>query len=411
MRKPSIPKINRTKPTEYFIEYNIDVPVLLWEKYDRKRIRIKVYDDINRLKGQEREDYAEERRKVWEYALLKLNYNPFEDELASLVNIHQEKADIVEAIEVKKVIAKDANRKMTPLRKALDLWIESRKERTTNGNSVSTYRVTKTWLLKHFEELKLGSLPISQVTRMHVSEALMKAKKDKAWQNTTFNNEYDTLINLFNWLELEEYIERNPIKGKIEKLPTAKHKNRWYDRDTKKKVKQALIDANSMVVYRVMQFTYFLMIRSKTELMKLKAGDIDRTLKRVRFSAELSKNNIEAYRDYPAEFEKVLDEIGFDTIPANFYIFGSKGRPSEKKCHKDFFAEAWRPIRESLNLSDDYTIYGMKHTRIVHELMKKTDGYDISYMARHEDPKSTKDYMRDYDITLNNVYSPQDLTF
>ena len=68
-------------------------------------------------------------------------------------------------------------------------------------------------------------------------------------------------------------------------------------------------------------------------------------------------------------------------------------------------------VKEKLELSMDYTVYGFKHTRIVHELMKGTDGYQISHMARHNDKKSTKDYMRDYDITLVNIYKPEDLTF
>jgi hypothetical protein len=47
-----------------------------------------------------------------------------------------------------------------------------------------------------------------------------------------------------------------------------------------------------------MQFTYWLMIRSKKELCVLEVGDIDQRLERVRFTADLSKNDAEEYRDY-----------------------------------------------------------------------------------------------------------------
>lgn len=414
MRPPSEPAINKNNPQEWFIYWNHDVPEPLWHKYPRRRIRIKANDNINRLKGEEREAFAEERRLVWKYALEKLHHNPFEDELAELAGIDQleEKIEtVVKEAEKIEELTFEQQRKLTPISQACDLWVDSRKERTKNNNSISTYRVTSTWLKKHFEELGRTGDPANNLTRLDVATALLAAKKAKGWEPTTYNNEYDTLINLFNWLEQEGYIDGNPIRGKIEKIKTKKHKHKWYDKEIKKRVKEQLIADKEFVVLHVMQFTYDILIRSKTELMKLKACNIDRTLKRVHFPAELSKNGIEAFRDYPPEFELLLDEINFNAIPNNFYLFGKGGQPSEYKCHKDLFADRWRPIREKLGLSDDYTIYGMKHTRIVHELMKKTDGYDISYMARHEDPRSTKDYMRDYDITLKNVYGPEDLCF
>jgi hypothetical protein len=49
-------------------------------------------------------------------------------------------------------------------------------------------------------------MPVNNVTRQQVANALMEAKIEKQWQATTYNNEHDTLINLFNWLEREEYM-------------------------------------------------------------------------------------------------------------------------------------------------------------------------------------------------------------
>lgn len=414
MRAPSEPQINRENPNEYFIYWNHDVPQLLWHKYPRKRIRIKKKDNINRYSGPEKEEYAEKRRMVWKYSLENLNYNPFEDELAELNKIEEKKEEIIIKKAVKEkpvVLTVSEQRKLTPINKACDLWVESKKDRTKNNNSISTYRVTATWFKAHFEALGEVSRPIDKLTSIEITEALMTAKQAKGWNNTTFNNEKQTLIGMFIWLQKNEYIKENLIKGKIDKLKEKKYKHTWYDKDTKDRVKKQLIEDDEMLVYHVMEFTYYILIRSKTELMKLKACDIDRTLKRVRYTAELDKEDTEAFRDYEPEFDMVLDAINFDAIPKNFFIFGKNGEPSEYKCHKDLFAVRWRPVRDKLGLPDKYTIYGMKHTRIVHELMKNTDGNDISYMARHNDPKSTKAYMRDYDLSLRNVYKPEDLKF
>jgi integrase len=216
---------------------------------------------------------------------------------------------------------------------------------------------------------------------------------------------------IFNWFETEEYIHKNTSSGRIRLMKTNKSKHRWYDKDTANNVKSALIKANCLPVYRASQFTYHLCIRSKAELMKLKVGDIDRKLKRIRFSAELSKDGVECYRDYSPEFEQVLTDMDFDSYPKNFYVFGKRGVPGEYKCHKDFLVVQFRPIREKLGLSEDYSIYGWKHTRTIPEMMKKADPYQIQHLLRHHNIKTTMDYMRDFNISLVNIYQPEDLTF
>ncbi|MNL16716.1 hypothetical protein D3C87_1377680 [compost metagenome] len=97
--------------------------------------------------------------------------------------------------------------------------------------------------------------------------------------------------------------------------------------------------------------------------------------------------------------------------PGHFYVFGKNGMPDEKKCHKDFLAEQFRPVRDALQLSDKYQIYTWKRTRVIHEMMKKTDPYQIQHMLRHDDIRTTLDYMKGFDISLVNVYSPADLSF
>jgi integrase len=258
--------------------------------------------------------------------------------------------------------------------------------------------------------LNLIDIPIGEIKHIHLSAGLSYIAEDREWVATTINKEIDFLMTIFNWFEIEDYVIKNPSKGKFIKLPVNKTKHRWYDRDLFKKIVEAI--APNEPLLRACQFTYELMIRSKKELRKLKVGDIDRTLKRVRFSADLSKNSTEAYRDYGPEFEQMIKEMQLHKYPNHFYVFGSgNGQPGIKQCGHNYFSKMFMAVKTKLELSMDYTVYGFKHTRIVHELMKGTDGQHIGYMARHTDRKSTKDYMRDYDITLVNIYGPEDLKF
>ncbi|MGY0037620.1 hypothetical protein [Pedobacter sp. NJ-S-72] len=53
----------------------------------------------------------------------------------------------------------------------------------------------------------------------------------------------------------------------------------------------------------------------------------------------------------------------------------------------------------------------MKHTRVIHEMMKGTDPYAIQYMIRHDELESVMTYMRKFDLKLKKVYDIEDLTF
>jgi site-specific recombinase XerD len=411
MQPPSEPSINRENPKKYFIYWNHDVPYPLWNKYKRKRVRIKVYDNINRYKGQEREEYASMRQQVWKYNLQVLNYNPFEEELLELQRIKTDIREIVEQIQEQEVISDEDSRKQTMLFDALELYIESRKARTSNTNSISSHGATVKWIKEYFTSIGQQDILASKVTRLQIASALNYTKDLRSWSNTTYNKELNFCSTAFNWLAREDYIVKNPFTGKIEKQKTKKVAHQWYDRETAAAIKSALIKADQMPVYRACQFTYYLCVRSQAELLKLKVSDIDRTLKRVRYRADVSKNGNEEYRDYPDAFDQVLDALDFDNLPPDDYLFGKGGIPHKEKAGKNTLAALFKPVRDKIKLSPNYTIYGWKHTRVIHEMMKGTDPYEIQFMCRHGDLKETQNYMRGFDLSLRKVYIEEDLTF
>jgi len=415
MKRPSTPKINKSNPNKYFIYWNHDVPAELWEQYPRRRIRIKKSDDINDRHPDQIDEYAELRRKVWEYNLDVLKFNPFEDELAEFRRLQFEKTEVVQQIEKSaEIIAlpEEESRKLTPIDQAFHAFMKSRIARKLKKTSISSYQGTVDWLNQGLTAIGKGGIDIGEIKHIHLSEALDYIAEEREWSATTINKEIDFLLAIFNWLEIEEYVVKNPSKGKFAKLPTNKSKHRWYDPQTKSNVKQELLRSGKSRVYFAMAFTYFTLIRSKQELRSLRIGDIDRKLRRIRFSVELSKNRKEQYRQYPDEFEVILNEMKLSGLPQEWFVFGKgDGTPGPFKCSHNFFSKQFKAVKDSLGLSPDYTIYGMKHTRIVHELMKGTEGKDITHMARHTDYKTTQDYLRDYDLALDYIYDKSDLTF
>lgn len=411
MRPPSIPKLDRTNPDKWFISWNHDVPHQLWDKYPRKRIRIKIYDQINRYSGAEREEYAELRLKLWQYNVTKNGYNPFEEELADLHLITEKAGKVADEI----LETEESLKNETNILNALDAFIESRRFRSKNVNTISTWLGVKKWFSEWLMEKGLAHLTVSQITRKHVAEALAdnKNKKDKKgnnlWSNRTYNNNLSNISSIFNWFVKEEMISVNPFRGKIDKLKTTSGKNEWYRRE----ILHDLIPYIKNVqpeLYYVIQFTYHLAVRSQQELIKLKIADIDFSLKRIRFRKEVSKNGREEYREWSDRFDYILSQMQLQQYPADFYIFGSGGKPGTRPAGKNTFANFYRPIKDKFTLAMEYTIYSFKHTRVVHEMMKGTDAYEIQYLCRHSSLEETLTYMRGFDIKLRNLYNTDDLT-
>lgn len=145
MRPPSEPKIDQSNSKMWFIFWNHDVPVALWETYKRKRIRIKIYENINRYKGNEPEEYAKNLLAVWKLRLFTLSYNPFEAELEELKSLQTETATVETKIIEEKGKSHAEIKGNTSIIVALNLYLDSRIERTDNANSISTHRGVVKW--------------------------------------------------------------------------------------------------------------------------------------------------------------------------------------------------------------------------------------------------------------------------
>lgn len=392
MRAYSIPEINTTDDNKWFVWYNHIVPADLRKYYGRGSIRIKVYAGINRIPVEDRAEYA--KGLIMDILSdLKSGKTPFEKDYERIE-------------ELRSAMAGTSRRDML-CADVLPIFAASRVERGLVHKSILAYTSTTRWLIKGIGHLRAG-----QVKYPDVSTAMSAAIVDGKWGSTNINKEWEYVLTIFNWMEIEDYVIKNPCKGKIVRLPTAKSAHKWYDKDTAVKVKDAIRSSGVPWLINVCQFTYEILIRSKQELMSIKVGDIDFELRRINFRKEWTKNATDQSRDYSDAFHAlVTDVLGLDQLPNEWYVFGKGGIPGKVPCGHNFFSYNWEKVRSDIGLGDEYTIYGWKHTAIVHDMMKGINGYDISHRARHSAVQTTDDYKRDYDITLNRVYSAEDLKF
>jgi hypothetical protein len=412
------PRIVKTNPNKWYIEFHYAVPAELQKNYPdlypRSTKRFKVYKGLNegftvknlteeqRLQKELlREERAEEIRELVEYSLKLGLINPFEDQLKSFKITGEVKKEIAHS----KTVKEEDRRKAIVAKEAFNAFIQNRKSRDVEAKTIEAYESAIEWILDGIpEDIKVGD-----IRYRHISDAMGKVVKDRKWKPGTVNHHWEYANTLFRWLYAEDYVAKNPLEGKIEKIKTTTTLHKWFDRIIAKQVKPEIRKVEPL--YRACQFIYWVMIRSNKELMNIKVGDIDFDLHQIRFRKEWTKNDSDQNRDYPDELARAINDMGLRKLPKHYYIFGKQGLPSPYQCDKNWFSRRWDKVREKCKLSNDYTMYGWKHTRIVHMMMLGKSSYEISHAARHSNTKTTEDYKKDYDITLVKIYKEEDLTF
>jgi integrase len=81
--------------------------------------------------------------------------------------------------------------------------------------------------------------------------------------------------------------------------------------------------------------------------------------------------------------------------------FLKDGEPGTEPFGKGFFSKRFGYIRKKLKLDPSYTIYGFKHTRVIHLKIDGVPDQDIMALTGHADYVSFAHYLRDLGLTVN----------
>lgn len=370
-RKPEIVKAKKG----WYIKYYYRIPVHVRKFYDDKEwYRFRIREDINRRSGKEREQYAEWLRTEIEESLKK-GYNPFEPDME-----HVEKEDL--GIEEEKDLgAKDA----------VLLFLEVWEKRGLEEASMRKYRRTANRLIEWFEKKSIPYRNIQEITQDNIEQFLNELKREKKFSNREFNNTYDFTRTIFNFLLKKKYISQSPCAG-IDKMKTKSTKHRFFDEKNLKEIKKAM-KATDQYLDFACDTVYYLCIRSEKELMNLKVGNILWSLNKV--LADITKGNSERYIPMDENIKAIFLKKGIDKYPADYYVFGIHGKPSIKPFGQSFFSKRFRKIRDAAGLDKNFTIYGFKHTRVIHLKQDGASDSDIMSLTGHKDFGAYAKYLRD----------------
>lgn len=219
--------------------------------------------------------------------------------------------------------------------------------------------------------LKLQTLPILDVKRIHVKAIFDKIKLDRSWSNKSYNKNLGYLKAIFSELVTENIIENNPAHQiKSLKVPKTEANIVATDSEVLRIKEKLLNDFPSFYVFIICIFHTG--IRPK-ELLSITIGMIDLKNNQINLKAEITKTN--GFRIVPInKYLKVyFENMNLESYPKNYFLFGSKRKlkkqvlnkdldfvPAVNSLSRDCATKLWKSLVKD-DLGINVNQYSMKH--------------------------------------------------
>lgn len=368
---------------KWHVEFWYRIPEELRPFHNNKKWkRFKKYEDINLHKNI---DYAESLRARWQYAL-EHGYNPFKGKTGQLTFIKTKS-------------------KPTTIQQAIESFKAKWSERGLKPRSLDKVTRIAEQLLAYVKARNEQDEPTTLIDIDYLEEYLSWMAKDRAWSNRTYNNELTNLATMFIFFKDKlRIISALPTDG-IDRKSVKSTKHRYYPKSLFEKL-QKVLSKKDPYLYFACQCVYYLCIRSENELKNLKVSSIDFERKTVFIT---DGKTGERFIPMVDEMAKIFKERQIDKYKRGDYVFSvphknkflPDGEPGPEPFGPNFFAKRFRKLRSEIGIGEDYTIYGLKHTRIVNLKMDGVSDADIMSLTGHRDFNAYSVYLRDLGLTVN----------
>lgn len=312
-----------------------------------KFLRIKIYKDINRYKGEEREEHAAllvTAINEW----LKDGGNPFE------VEEQKQSWSFIEG---------------------LNYFKQKIPEMGLRPKSVSDYSSFIETFTSH--TTKYHQKPINAITKAEALNMLLKMKEERKWGNRTYNNHITLCRVVFNYLSQHSITEVNPFK-EVKPLKETSTKHRPFTKSEWEAIKEkAPIDLLTFIL-----FLYYSGTRPN-EARQLKHEHLLRERGLLLIPGNISKNRQDGYVPVP-------DQL-FNLVKGDGLIFGMS---------RNYYGAKFTKLKKQLKLSSDHTLYSIKATRAIHLADDGASPYAIQALFRHSSLDMTMIYLRGLGVNV-----------
>lgn len=296
--------------------------------------------------------------------------------------------------------------KYTPLVELMDKLLQIKKSSIkpkSYRNYYDSIRWFKLWLSKTGKK----KMYPGHFTNIHARAYVDYMMLEKNYNGKTINGQVSYLKSFFYMMVEREVIQKNPFFG-IKKLRHDIGKNIAFSHIEKVKIAEKLRIKNINLYYFV-QFMYHCFLR-RSEIIRIKVGDIDWINKTIRVNSEDTKNRRQESVAIPSGLEAILEQMQLKDYSPNYYIFSHRLKPGKQMLVKaDHITAIHKQILKSLNIPYGKTLYSWKHTGVVDYYNAIHDPYPIMQQLRHHSLSITMVYLKSLGLQPNSMMRDADI--
>lgn len=261
--------------------------------------------------------------------------------------------------------------------------VESGAKRTDTLRSYRSYlNVIKSYIDKNKIDF------IFEFNKSYVFNLLDWVIYERKGSNRTYNN-YITFLHTFIQFAYERgYIKENFVKS-IRKKPVELKKRKILTPEIKAIFKNHFENENNGF-YTLCMTTYYCFIR-RTELTKLKVGDVNFESNLITITSDISKNRKTESITIPLGFLPLIKKHVEKAKPDDF-VFSKNFMVGKTKLKPQEITDFWDKFRKVYNISNEYQFYSLKDTGITDLLNTGVPALKVRNQARHGEIKMTEKY-------------------
>lgn len=286
------------------------------------------------------------------------------------------------------------NKDLTTFKRAIDIYLKYLSLEVKDGNlRIDTLRTYSSRLKIFFEYLGLQQkkdIFCYQFNESIISKFLDYLRYDKNVSARTRDNYMTFFKTLSSWLITKKYISKDPC---LSFKKTSKKKNSRVIIPKKDRIRIFNYFEEKNKPYLVMCMACYYCLVRRTELTKLKVGDVNLKTNTLFISAENSKNHKDGFVTIPAEFAILLREH-IKGYKEEQYLFSDDGyKPGNNQFLPNKCTSSWSRMRRKINIDKSIKWYALKDSGITDLIVAGIPLNSVRDQARHHSIKQTDQYI------------------
>lgn len=281
--------------------------------------------------------------------------------------------------------------KPTSLREALEMYLHA-KTQTTSNRSPNSYRSHVRILSAWAQTQGVLDMPAANLSAHHGRLYMAYIRDERKVNATTYNNYHLFATGIFNWMLEEGLIAEHPL-AKVKRLRKVQKLRTLITTEERKQCMQwFMVHYPPMVL--VCMWVFHTLLRPRSELMRIKAKDVDLVRGVVTVDGKDTKSKRVRKAAIPPSMLTLLKESTLATAAPDDYVVGKGLVPGPEKSGYNYIGLCWNKMRKALAWSSDKQLYSMRDSGIVQLIADGVELHVVMRQADHRNIETTNRYVQ-----------------